>query len=287
MNQLIARSLAIVAFLAAIVISVNHFSAAERGDDLRLWFFDVGQGDSELIDTPDGHQILIDGGPDSGILQRLSRALPLADKSLDLVIVSHNHSDHLKGLTEVLRHYQVAKIWLSGAIHTTDTYRDFLTLVKEKSIPTEVVTAGQTVAYGDLAGVVIFPLTNETGQLPDNQHDANIITYWQYGATTFILTGDAESEHEQAQLSRGVVRPATILKLGHHGSRTSSSEAYLRAVQPKVAIISAGIRNRYGHPHPETLETLKRLTIPWLGTYDHGTIRFDLTLSSYSVKTGL
>jgi competence protein ComEC len=280
--------LALVA-LTTIVFGANQFSAQEqpRGNELHLWFFDIGQGDSILIDTPTHQQILIDGGPDQTVLQRLGQALPLTDKEINLVIVTHNHSDHLAGINSVLEHYKVDKIWVSGAIHTTDTYRKFLELIKDKQIPTETVTAGKTVQFGDLAGIAIFPLEDKTGQMPDNQHDANVVTFWQYGQETFLLTGDAEAAHEQEMLAKGIVRPAKILKVGHHGSYTSTSQAFLDAVKPQIAVISVGQHNKFGHPHQVTLDRLTKNHIPILRTDHDGTIRFSIWPDHYLSKTGL
>ena len=123
-----------VAALLLITFGSAQFQAVERDSSLRLWVFDVGQGDSILFDTSDGHQILIDGGPNSTILSRLSKAMPLTDKEIDLVIISHNHADHLAGINSVLERYKVDKIWISGATYDSQTYKKFVSLVAEKQI---------------------------------------------------------------------------------------------------------------------------------------------------------
>jgi len=284
----LVRLAAVLLILGAIVVGRSQFSAAERERDnsLHLWFFNVGQGDSILFDTPQHHQVLIDGGPDKKVLPELSKALPLTDKDLDLVILTHNHADHLTGLIEVLRHYRVHELWISGAIHTTDTYRKFLEVAKEKQIKTKVIQAGARYEVDGLRGVALFPLINMTGEMPSNQHDANLTTFWQYGSQTVLLTGDAEDQHEQQQLDRGIVRNVTIMKLGHHGSRTSTSEAYLDALKPLMAVISGGKNNKFGHPHPETLAKLTGRRIPFLRTDQEGTILFSLWPDRFEFKTG-
>ncbi|MDP3992770.1 MAG: ComEC/Rec2 family competence protein [bacterium] len=274
-------------FLLLITFGASQFQAAERDSSLRLWFLDVGQGDSVLFDTNDGHQVLIDGGPNTSVLSQLSKAMPLTDKEIDLIIVSHNHADHLSGINAVLERYAVNEIWISGATYDSDTYRKFVVLVAEKKIKTTDVTAGQTFTVSGLTGISLYPLESFAARGSENPHDASVVTFWQYGSTTAVLMGDAESEHEDYMLGRGIVRHADILKVGHHGSNTSSSVPFLQAVSPKVAIISAGQDNRYGHPHQITLEHLQQLGIPVLRTDQSGTIRFDINPSGYSYKTGL
>jgi len=283
----IPQLIGILIFLALVVAGASRYTAEERSGELHAWFCDVGQGDAILLDTPERQQVLVDGGPDSSVLTCLTKALPLTDKDLDLVVVTHNHADHLRGVVEVLKHYQVKQLWISGAIHTTDTYREFLELAKAKSIPTTVVVAGQTARYGLLEGIVIYPFVEQRGESPENQHDATVVTYWTYGSQSLLLTGDAEMEHEEEMLQQNVLRPTTILKVGHHGSRTSSGEAFLNRTTPKIAVIQVGRRNRFGHPVPETLQRLESLAIPVLRNDNDGTIRFSIWPDRYSWHTGL
>jgi len=279
--------LLVVGVLLAVTFGASQFQAVERESNLRLWMMDVGQGDAVLFDSSDGRQVLIDGGPNKTILTRLSQAMPLTDKEIDLIIVSHNHADHLSGINSVLEHYKVNEVWISGAEYDSATYRKFAALVAEKRIKTTIVTAGTTYSVSGLTGIALFPLSNVAGTQPTNPHDASVVTFWQYGQITVMLTGDAEVEHEAAMLTRGMVKHADILKIGHHGSNTSSSMVFLQAVSPKIALISVAKVNRYGHPHQITLDHLSQLKIPVLSTGQNGTVRFDITPNSYSYKTGL
>lgn len=276
-----------VAALLLITFGSSRFQAVERDSSLRLWIFDIGQGDSILFDTNDGHQVLIDGGPDNTVLSRLGQAMPLTDKEIDLVIITHNHADHLTGINEVLQHYAVDDIWISGATYDSQTYKKFVQLVSDKHVKTEDVTAGKTFSVSGLTGIALYPLESMVGANPTNPHDANIVTYWQYGATTALMTGDAESEHEALMLNRGIVKHADILKVGHHGSYTSSSIPFLQAITPKIAVISVGKNNKFGHPHQVTLDHLAALGIPVLRTDQDGTVRFDISTAGYTYKTGL
>mgnify|MGYP002336208276 FL=1 len=287
MRTTIWRLIMVIALLGLIVFvarSAQH-RAEESRDNLRAWFFDVGQGDSILLDTPDQRQILIDGGPNSSILRELSRALPLDDKEIDLVISTHNDSDHLAGLNKVLKHYKIGKIWLTGAINPTQTFQKFVGLIKEKSISTETVKAGTKVTYGQLAGIVISPFDDFLGIQPSKQNETSIVTFWQFGSQTILLTADIDQNQEQELLSRNVLRPVDILKVTHHGSRTSSSETFLQAVKPKIAIIQVGAKNRYGHPTSVILDRLKSLSIPILRTDQNGTVRCDIKLQDFFCAT--
>jgi len=288
MNKPLQQGLLAIVVLAAIVFGFSFYQASEQpSDHLRLWFFDIGQGDSIMIDTPNHQQILVDGGPNSSILQQLGKALPLTDKEIDLVISTHNDADHLAGLNSVLEHYKVDKIWLTGAIHTTQTYQKFRQLIEEKNIPTEIVKAGAKIQFDSLSGVVISPFESYNGLLPDAQNASGIVTFWQYGAETILLTADVDSDQEAEMIDKNVLQPTTILKVAHHGSKTSTSEDFLRVVQPKIAVISVGRNNRYGHPTEETLARLNKFLIPTLRTDQRRTIRFDITENQFSYKTNL
>jgi len=287
MRQSINRWLGLLSVLALIVIFAQHYTAEEhsRDGDLRLWFFDVGQGDGMLIDTPQHQQILIDGGPSEVILSRLSRALPLNDKEIDLLIITHNHSDHLTGVNAVLQHYQVDQIWLSGAVHTTDTFRQTLKLISDRHISTKTVKAGERIAFGDLSGIVTHPLEDLTGQAPEDQNTASIVSYWQYGQISWLLTGDLPAAQEGKLLQKGLVKRATILKVAHQGSKNSSTEEFLRAVRPEVSVIFAGKDNQFGHPHQVVLDRLRQIGAKVLRTDQDGTILFSIWPDRYEVKT--
>jgi len=287
MRSAFNRFLLIALVLAGIVFLTNSYQGySDQGTGLKLWFFDVGQGDAVMMETPDGHQVMVDGGPDSSILRSLSRAMPLSDKTIDLLIITHNHSDHITGVIEILKHYEVGQIWVTGAIHTTDTYQRLLTMINDKNIKTKAVQAGESYEADGLKGIVIHPLESVVGQSPDNQNAISLVTFWQYGSTTVLLPGDLEAAQEQALLKKGLLKPTTILKVGHQGSKTSSSESFLNAIQPKVAVIMVG-PNSYGHPHQVALDNLQKIGAKILRTDRDKTIRFDISESDYSYKTGI
>lgn len=290
MEQLKGRFGLVVLLLTilALITFGRTFLAAERYHEdgsVKLWALNIGQGDAILTVVPGGQEILTDGGPDGTILSELQKAMPPGDKEIELVISTHNDADHLAGLNYVLQQYKVDKVWWTGAVHTTQTYKRFMRLLQEEQIPTEIVIAGSKVSFGDLHGIVISPFESFNGVTPSQQNAAGIVTFWQYGTQTFLLTGDVEAAQEQMMLSRGVIQHADILKVGHHGSHTSSTEAFLNAVTPHIAVISVGKNNRYGHPHQDVLERYQSLKIPVLRTDQQGTVEFSIFPDRFTYAT--
>lgn len=248
-----------------------------------LWVLDVGQGDAILIQTPQDEQILIDGGPDDRVLLEMARHMPFWDHRIEHVILSHNHADHLAGLLEVARRYEIGEVWLSGAVHTTPEFTSWLEIIRDRQIPIRVVRAGDQATWGGVDLTVLHPLTDQTKILPKNQHDATIITKLTYHDFSVLLTGDIEEEHERDLLAAHCPTgptdcpnlQSTILKVPHHGSKSGLLPDFLAAVRPKAAIISCGQGNPYGHPHPSILQRLSAAAIPTFRTDTEGTIRVD------------
>ncbi|MBI4142272.1 MBL fold metallo-hydrolase [Candidatus Uhrbacteria bacterium] len=279
------RKISLAAVVVSAVLLITAIRAglpAERTDasETRITVLDVGQGDAVLVDGPGDAEILIDGGPTPDLARRLSRALG-NDRSLDLVVLTHPHADHVIGLADVLRRYDVGRILLTGVIHTTRDYEEFLTTIRDRHIPTTVAVAGQTYDVGPARLAILFPFADQTGVRPENLNSASIVAMlmvgvgdWKLGvgdeSRRILLTGDAEADVEALLLDRHCtdrsdsVDPcprlrADVLKVPHHGSQDSSSTAFLVAVRPHDAIISVGRRNEYHHPHPRALKRLERI----------------------------
>jgi len=285
MSRSISKFLGVLLLLGLIVFSVNTYQAQTTADGkLRLHILDIGQGDAILIDTPDHRQILTDGGRGTAVLSELAKVLPLSDKEIDLVISTHVDADHLGGLNEVLKHYHVKEVWHTGAIGTTKTYQTFLQLMKENNLLEKKVIAGDTIKFGELEGIVISPLRSYDGITPTSQNASSIVTYWQYGDVSFLLTGDAELAQENDLEGRGLLRQVDILKVSHHGSHTASGEKFLKTAAPKIAVISVGGNNSYGHPHQDVLSRLAKLKIPVLRTDQSGRITFLISPTDFSYK---
>ena len=239
---------------------------------LTVTFFDVGQGDAALIRTPQDQTILIDGGPDRTILTKLGESLPWTRRTIDLVILSHPHADHVAGLNYVLARYRVRHVLMTGAIHTTPEYLKFLELLKNKEVPVTIAQAGQVIELnGGVSVEVLWPFKSMVGERVDDLNTTSIVNRVVYKATAMLFTGDTLKENEAALLNSGSDLTAQILKVAHQGSRTSSSEEFIKAVAPEVAVIPVG-QNSYGHPHAEVVERLKKLVEVVLRTDAEGDI---------------
>lgn len=253
----------VITALAAMAIFIwAAVFAPPAGEIVKIDFFDVGQGAAALVGAPNGNQVLIDGGPSGAILNKLGEALPFFDRQIELVILTHPDADHLNGLIEVLKRYEVEKILETGIADSSVNYQVWREIIKEKNIPVVFAQAGQIVKLADnLAVKILYPLSKINGQSFENTNSASIVSRIFYGKNSVLLTGDAEGNTEAVLLWSGADLSADILQVAHHGSKNSSSQEFLAAVAPQIAVIQAGAKNRYGHPHQETLARLKGIEI--------------------------
>lgn len=264
--------LLLLCLVCGCVISFAFAKNREDGE-LRVVFFDVGQGDSIYIKSPTGAQVLIDGGPDSSVLRNLSRELGFFDRDVDVVIATHEDKDHVGGLPSVFRRYTVNTFVRtenqgeSGAAITLDT------LPKERGIHVVYARRGDILDLGGGAVLtILFPDRDPTGW---ETNTSSIVARLTYGDSEFLFTGDSPSSIEEYLVSSyGTSLQSDVLKLGHHGSRTSSSENFINTVRPLYAIVSAGKGNSYGHPHKETIETVMNEGAEILETSKEGSIVF-------------
>lgn len=242
---------------------------------LKVSFFDVGQGDAIFIQTPGKHQILIDGGPDSSVLEKLGRKMPFWDNTLDLIILTHPEKDHLFGLIEVLKRYRVENILWTGVVRENQLYEAWLNGINEEGAKIKIAQAGQRVIFGsDSKGFIdiLYPLENLEGKKIEKVNNTSIVTKLIFRKSSFLFTGDAEKLVERQLVERGSELDSDVLKAGHHGSKTSTDPEFIKIVSPEVVIISDGKNNPYGHPHQETLDTLNKYAISVLRTDQFGDI---------------
>jgi len=242
-------------------------------NDLKVVFLDVGQGDAILIETKSGNQVLIDGGPNDQVLRELSKFMPFSDKSIDMIIATHPDSDHIGGLVSVIRRFQNEIYLESGAKSDTFVYRSLENALQESEPERIIARKGMIFDLGDNVILkILFPDRDASGL---ESNTASIVAQIEYDQTTFMLTGDSPVSIEKYLASIfGSRLKSDVLKAGHHGSKTSSSEVFLGFASPTFAVISAGEKNRYGHPHKEVIERFQNLETEILSTAKLGSIIF-------------
>ena len=247
--------------------------ASESGSDLVVAFLDVGQGDGIFIQTPDGVQVLIDGGPDGSVLRSLGEVLPWGDRSLDLVVGTHPDKDHVAGLVDVLERFSVTQILRTENVSDTAASKAFDRAVADEGAEVAYARAGQVWRLGsDVTLTVLSPVGNPEAW---ESNASSIVALVRYGDIEFLLTGDAPAGTETFLVERhGSALQAEVLKLGHHGSRTSSDAVFLGVVQPQYAVVSAGKDNDYGHPHAEVVERVAQAGVRLVSTAEEGIVMF-------------
>jgi len=249
-------------------------------DLMQVHFIDVGQGDAILIDLIET-EVLIDGGGRSpGVVEYLS---DYVDGALEVMVATHPHADHIGGLIEVLEQFDVNEIWHNGDDYDSKTYGDFMDSVEAEGATVFEARLGDSIEAGELSFAVLNPAS-----LTDDTNNNSIVLSLRYGHIDFLFTGDAEEEAEAQILEQGVVPlpEVEVLKIGHHGSSSSSSLAFLDAIKPVLAIYMAAEGNTYGHPHTETLEKLATIGTQTHGTDTNGTIVVNCNGGGFDIHCG-
>jgi len=251
----VQKSVLVVLALGAGFVWNNVFSSSPGV--LTVSFLDVGQGDATFIETPNGTQILIDGGYGKKVLSELGRIMPGHDKSLDMVIATHTDSDHLGGLVEVLQRYEVEGVIENGFRDDSSLLQEWDDEIVKQNITSRSVQAGDRFVLDE--GVyleILGPFAEDINPMPKEPNEVMVVSRLVYGETEFLLMGDIERPDEIRLASSQKDIASDVLKVAHHGSKYSSTDLFLEKVQPQYSIVSAGVKNNYGHPHPETLERL-------------------------------
>lgn len=266
-----------VLMLMAVFLIVEIVRSPDK-DSVQLYFLNIVQGDSELIQKGN-YQILIDGGPDDSILSELGKAMPLTDRNIETLILTHPHADHLTGLNQVLERYQVDQIYLSGATTTSNTYLEFLNKVKEKSIPTKIPAVGEKISLFDNGEMTfLWPGDKYKDRSIENLNNTSEVTKFCYFAECAMFLGDQETDEQKLMFTeldkQQVDYTAQILKIAHHGSTNGTDQSTLDKIKPKYAVIEVGANNKYGHPHAATINMLNLASIKTYRTDRDGTIEF-------------
>lgn len=232
----------------------------------------VGQGDALFIESPTGIQILVDGGPPKKVLGELAKVMSPFDKSIDALIITNPDADHISGFLDILKSYKVGMVFEPGTLSDSKTFQNLKTEMKNKKIPDILAKKGMVLDIGGGASLnILFP-DRDVSEWPTN--DGSVVAQLIYGDTSIMLTGDSTIKTEKIILGEFSLAQlkSDILKVGHHGSRTSTSLSFVKNVAPTYALISDGKDNKYGHPHKETLDILEQFGAKILRTDLLGTV---------------
>ncbi len=271
----------IVAGLVIVSLIVVHLSPRT----LRVSFLDIGQGDSILIQTPSGHDMLIDGGVSDKVLEKLSSKMSYFDRHIDVIVATHPDADHITGLIPVLTQFQVATIITSPLSGHTGVAGELTKHIDDEHAVVHVARKGDVIDFGDgVVAHILYPAKDIHVQESET-NDASVSLVITYGEESVLLTGDLPTTHEGELFGGALPKGVTIYKAGHHGSKYSSGDQLLSYIRPEYAVISAGKDNKYGHPNPDALERLTTYSKEIISTIDKGTITFLLDGKSVAIET--
>ncbi|MFA6177817.1 MAG: MBL fold metallo-hydrolase [Candidatus Paceibacterota bacterium] len=245
-------------FLLFTTVFLAHLDWQNSHRSFTFAMLDVGQGDALFVESPTGTQVMFDGGPARKVLGPLTRVMSPFDKTIDALVITNPDADHIGGFLDILKNYKVGVVLESGTLTDSKTYQNLREEMKKQNIPDILAKRGMRLDLG--GGVVIDILFPDRDVSEWATNDGGVVARMTYGETSIMLTGDIGAKTEQIILEENsqIQLKSTILKVGHHGSHTSSSSGFVKAVSPMYALISDGKDNNYGHPHKETLDTLAK-----------------------------
>ena len=282
----ITKILTMITLIIFIVMQVCAFINIDG--KLKIYFIDVGQGDSMLVKTVRGKNILIDGGgskdPDYDIGEKIlvPYLLDRRIKTLDYVIISHFDEDHATGVAQILGKIDVSSIILTRQLEENDIYRHILSIAKEKKIKLIYVKEGDVLKIGGIKISIIHPENKLMINNPMNNN--SIVCKVEYNSFSMLLTGDIEMEAEELILRKNINLKADVLKVAHHGSKTSTTGEFLKAINPKVALIGVGKNNNFGHPSNEVIQRLKENGTRIYRTDENGEISITVNKKGRIIK---
>lgn len=269
--------------LAVAALFVWYVVFSEEKEKLTVAFLDVGQGDAIFIESPTGNQLLIDGGPGGVVLRELGNVMPFYDRSIDMLLVSNPDQDHMAGFLDILRAYRVGAVIEPGTVGASSDFAALQNEINQEGARRIIATRGQHIELGGGAYLLILFPDRDVSGLSTN--DGSIVAKLVYGSTSFLFPGDAPDAIENYIAHLDTTRlDVDVLKVGHHGSKTSTGEALLGFASPSTAVISAGRENKYGHPHAEVLERLTRFGVQIFGTYEKGRVVMESDGETIRVK---
>lgn len=273
----------VLALITATIWSV-YFSQPD--EKLSIYFFDVGQGDSSLIQKGDW-QILVDGGPDDIVVERVSTVMPVDDRKIEEIIITHPHADHILGLNEIIKRYEIGKIVLTNIDYESETYKNLRSLIIEKEIKTQTPQIGEVDYVFDQGKITYLWPGEEVSRFENNLNNSSIVFRFDYGDFNCIFSGDAEIESwtEIFKKQKNNLPDIDVIKIPHHGSRTGLNENMTNIMRPDIAIISLGLNNKYGFPHQEILDILAKNKTRVYRTDQDKSINIRTDGKNYEIKT--
>ncbi len=242
-------------------------------DQLVVTFCDVGQGDGAYIRTPKKHDIVIDAGPDSSILNCIGANMPFWDRKIDLIILSHFNLDHVAGVVDIVNRYDVKRIAVSTVNSKRQDVKDYMMIFKDKNIDIDDIDVNDKYKIEDGIAIKTLGPIDNPGLIEDN--NSSLVQLLSYKNYDFLFTGDSSYEVLNPILNR-LGREVEVLKVPHHGSKTGLNKESFNTFKPKIAVISSGKKNRYGHPHAEVINLLKDNAVEIRRTDEEGNIKFVL-----------
>jgi competence protein ComEC len=269
-----ARTALFVAPAFVLAASVGWVRWPDDPHRLQVTVLDVDQGDAILIETPSGRDVLVDAGPGRAVLRGLGDSLPYHDRSVDLLVLTHPQADHATGALDVFERYDVDRVLTGAALTGSLVERALFDAARREPARIDVVAAGASFEFGDGVRIdLLSPVAGESAATEASNNDSLVLRV-SYGEVSFLLTGDIEAIAEESLLERGVDLRATVLKVAHHGSATSSTRAFLDAVAPAVSVVSSGRENAFGHPDAAVMARLDDYGEVYV-TADDGAVRFE------------
>ncbi len=273
-RKIIFSIIMLLVILGCVVWAVVLFEHRQFG--LSVTFFDVGQGDAILI-SQGSQQILIDGGRDGNLLlEKLGKAIPFWDRTIETVIATHPDADHIAGLVDVAKAYKIGSVIETDMKSDSQTYRAWEDMIVKEGSERIEALAGEKIILKDGAEMsILFPFNNISNADEKNSNATSVVAKLSYGENKFLFTGDLPSEQEAELVDKKMELSSDVLKVGHHGSKYSTSEKFLDVVSPKSAVISVGAHNTYGHPGQEIIDRLLHRGVDILRTDKSGDIGYN------------
>lgn len=274
----------ILSLLAALSLVLAFQIYHAYSNTLRVIFLDIGQGDAILV-MYKNNQILIDGGPSGNkIMEKLGKHIPFWDRKIELVIATHPDQDHIAGLVDVLKNYEIGAVMENGQENDTQVYKRLEEVIGENNIQKIIGETGISVKEGgDLVMDILSPDKESLGREKDTNANS-IVAKLTFGKNSFLFTGDLPIKEEDKLVQNNADLVSMVLKAGHHGSKYSTGDNFLGKVSPREAVISSGKNNSYGHPHPEVLERLEKRRIKIWRTDEMGDVEYECEESECVVR---